>query len=84
MKKIALATAILIASAGAFAQGAKNEAPANPPAADAKQDSGMNKHHKKEHHKRHHDEGKESKGAESKGANPATPATPATPAAPSK
>ena len=81
MKKIALATAILIASAGAFAQGAKNEAPGStPPAADAKQDSGMHKHHKKEHHKKHHDEGKESKGTESKGATPATPATPAAPA----
>lgn len=80
MKKIALATAILIASAGAFAQGAKSDAPAAP-TADAKQDMPRHGHdrkgHHKKHHEKHHDEGKS---GDAKGATPATPATPAAPA----
>ena len=73
MKKIALATAILIASAGAFAQGAKNEAPAAP-AAESGKDTGRHEHHKKEHGKKHHAEGK---AADAKAATPAAAPAPA-------
>ena len=80
MKKIALATAFLIASAGAFAQGTKNEAPAAP-APDMKQDMAKHSHHHKDHHKKPH---AERKAAPTTPATPAAPATPATPAAPAK
>ncbi len=70
MKKIALATAILIASAGAFAQAGKTEAPAAPAADAATKHEGMkNEHHKKGYGKKHHAEGK---AEEAKSAAPAT------------
>ena len=80
MKKIALATAFLIASAGAFAQSAKNDAPAAP-APEMKQDTKKHAHPHKDHHKKSHAEGK---AATTTPATPAAPATPATPPTPAK
>lgn len=83
MKKIALATAILIASAGAFAQAGKTEAPAAPAADTATRHEGMkHEHHKKGHGKKHHAEGK---AADAKAAAPAAaPASPVAAPAPAK
>ncbi len=72
MKKIALATAILIAATGAFAQDAEGG---------KAQDKPKHENYKKGHAKKHQGE---SHKAERKGATPAAPATPAMPAAPAK